>query len=355
MLTIERLPPVTRAKILILPLSLLCTHANGADSSTDVRSATQRGLTMVMQAASRWQQNKTCFSCHHQTLAMLAATEAERAGFPLETAWLKSQADTTHHYFEKRIDELNEGQHIPGGAGTTAYGFWALSLDNRPADATTTAMVHYLLQIQGVKKLTNTKPEIVQPSDGRWIASCQRPPIQGSQLGDTVLVLIGLEHYATPDQRSQLAAARANAEKFIAGAKLNNHQDRLWRLWGLYQLGGDAAPKHETLAAILKAQRPDGGWSQNDADTSSDAYSTAQTLFMLCQTGFSKDATVMQQARDYLLETQLDDGSWLVESRLEDKALRYFENGDPHGEHQFLSTAATCWATAALAQFLLPQ
>jgi len=64
---------------------------------------------------------------------------------------------------------------------------------------------------------------------------------------------------------------------------------------------------------------------------------------------------VARRARDYLLKTQLADGSWRVESRQKFKAQPYFENGDPHGEHQFLSTAATCWATAALAQLLPSQ
>ena len=57
-------------------------------------------------------------------------------------------------------------------------------------------------------------------------------------------------------------------------------------------------------------------------------------------------------ARDYLLRRQYPDGSWLAESHVEFKAQKYFENGDPFGEHQFLSTAATAWATAGLAQLL---
>jgi N-acyl-D-amino-acid deacylase len=217
-------------------------------------------------------------------------------------------------------------------------------------------MVTYLLQIQGVQKLKDTKAsQAGKPRDGRWIASCRRPPLQGSDIGDTVLVLIGLKEYATIDQQPKLAAARATAEKYLAGAKLRHQQDRLWRLWGLHRLGGDPAAKDAVLNAILKAQRPDGGWSQNDDDPQSDAYSTGQALFMLCQTGTAHDAPVAQRARDYLLKTQLPDGSWRVESRMIFKAQPYFENGDPHGEHQFLSTAATCWATAALAQLLPPK
>ncbi|MEQ1853069.1 MAG: hypothetical protein ABMA01_15940, partial [Chthoniobacteraceae bacterium] len=58
------------------------------------------------------------------------------------------------------------------------------------------------------------------------------------------------------------------------------------------------------------------------------------------------------RARDFLLNSQLADGSWLVTSRVKNKVQPYFENGDPHGEHQFISTAAASWAVAALAQLL---
>jgi N-acyl-D-amino-acid deacylase len=106
-------------------------------------------------------------------------------------------------------------------------------------------------------------------------------------------------------------------------------------------------------AAIDQGQHSDGGWSQTD-DQASDAYSTGQTLYMLCQCGTSLTDSAVQRARDYLLKTQMTDGSWLVESRVKNKAQPYFDNGDPHGEHQFISTAAACWATAGLAQFLPP-
>jgi N-acyl-D-amino-acid deacylase len=309
-------------------------------------------LNLVTLAGSNWLKDKTCFSCHHQTLPMLGAIEASRAGVPLDTAWLKSQADNAHAYFEERIDDMDGGQHIPGGAATGGYGLWALSLDHRAPDPTTTAVVNYLLQIQGVQKLKDRKTGAEStPLDGRWIASCRRAPLQGSEIGDTVLVLIGLEKYATPEQRPKVAAARQSAEKWLAGVKLKNQQDRLWRLWGLHHLGGDAAVKASVQDAIRKAQRSDGGWPQTDGQAS-DAYSTAQTLFMLCQTGTPPDDPAVIHARDFLLHTQLPDGSWLVTSRVKNKAQPYFENGDPHGEHQFISTAATSWAVAALAQLL---
>jgi len=339
--------------IVVALLWVLCGHASAVEDTGDVKSATARGLALVTRAAGNWQKNKTCFSCHHQTLPMLAMTEAARVGFPVDKASMKSQAEITHAYFEERIEDMNAGRHVPGGAATAGYGFFALMLDQRPADTTTTAMVAYLLQIQGVQKLDNNQQSTTtQPHDGRWIASCRRAPLQSSEIGDTVLILIGLKQYATAEQQLRVAAARASAETYLAQVKLKNQQDRLWRLWGLHRLGGDAGTKAAVRAAIVKGQRADGGWSQNDSDAASDAYSTGQTLFMLCQTGTAPDDPMAQRARDYLIKTQLPDGSWLVESRIKNKAQAFFENGDPHGEHQFISTAATCWATASLAQLL---
>ena len=88
-----------------------------------VELATRLGMARIKQAASDWQKNKTCFSCHHQTLPMLAAMEADRVGIPLDREWLKSQADTTLAYFEERIDDMDNGKHVPGGAATTGFGF----------------------------------------------------------------------------------------------------------------------------------------------------------------------------------------------------------------------------------------
>ncbi len=177
-------------------------------------------------------------------------------------------------------------------------------------------------------------------------------PLQGFEIGDTVLVLIGLDRYARAEQRPELEVARESAQQYLDQAPIRNQQDRLWKLWGIHLLGGSEIALAEARNALIKAQREDGGWSQTDADPASDAYSTGQALYMLLQTGTPPDDPVSIRARDWLLNTQHADGSWLVESRVKIKAQPFFENGDPHGEHQFLSTAATCWATAALAHLL---
>jgi len=331
---------------------IFCGLSSAGEVARDVDSALQRGMAMVTGAASRWQQNKTCFTCHHQTLPMLATTEAGKAGLPLDQAWLNSQAATSHRYFENRIDTMLDGDHVPGGATTAGYGFWALSMADRASDETTTAMVAYLLQIQGVARLRGRESaDLSMLQNGRWTTSCIRPPLQGSDVADTVLSLVGMEKFVADDQREALANSRKAAEKWLAQAPLITQEDRVWRLWGLHLLGGDADTKGAVRETILAGQRDDGGWARGEA-MESEAFSTGQTVFILCETGMPPDDPKLQQGRDFLLRTQLADGSWMVESRLEKKAQPYFENGDPHGEHQFLSIAATSWATAALARLL---
>ena len=54
-----------------------------------------------------------------------------------------------------------------------------------------------------------------------------------------------------------------------------------------------------------------------------------------------------RQGIQYLLNTQLEDGSWYVRSR-SIPFQPYFESGFPHGHDQWISAAATNWAAMAL-------
>ncbi|MGE3819417.1 MAG: prenyltransferase/squalene oxidase repeat-containing protein [Isosphaeraceae bacterium] len=329
-------------------------------SEESVRSAVARGLERVRRAGQNWQVNRTCFSCHHQTLPMLAEVEAARAGFPVDVAGLEAQADFSREYHHERLDALNAGQHLPGGAATAGYGLWALRLARRPPDETTSAVVSYLLQIQGVVRLDAVAPaDADAPAkprvrlEGPWLPPCIRPPLASSRVGTTVLALLGTSHYATESQRQAQRVAAEKAEAWLAREPLRDTEERVWRLLGLHLLGGDPEARDAVRATLLADQREDGGWAQTDA-MASDAYATGQVLFVLQRTGTRPDDPVARRAVAYLLRTQCDDGSWRVESRLKEKAQPYFENGDPHGEHQFLSVAGTSWATAALSRWLSP-
>jgi len=100
--------------------------------------------------------------------------------------------------------------------------------------------------------------------------------------------------------------------------------------------------------ALAAEQRSDGGWAQLPSLTS-DAYATGQALVALRESGaMTTSDPVYKRGVQFLLSTQLPDGSWFVKSR----AMRiqpFFESGFPFGRDQFVSAAGTNWATQALA------
>ena len=56
---------------------------------------------------------------------------------------------------------------------------------------------------------------------------------------------------------------------------------------------------------------------------------------------------------DFLLKTQYSDGSWFVRSRAV-PLQPHFDSGFPHGRDQFISAAATNWATQAMIASVRP-
>ena len=66
-----------------------------------------------------------------------------------------------------------------------------------------------------------------------------------------------------------------------------------------------------------------------------------------CEQSFPARLRFYRKGVDYLLRTQLEDGTWFVRTRAFG-FQPYFETGFPHGRSQFISTVATAWASAAL-------
>ena len=98
---------------------------------------------------------------------------------------------------------------------------------------------------------------------------------------------------------------------------------------------------------LLVVQRENGGWGQK-TEMQSDAYATGSAMVALFQAGgMSPDDETIQRGVSYLLETQNEDGSWHVKTRAKG-FQKYFESGFPHGKDQFVSIAASSWATFAL-------
>ena len=306
------------------------------DREQQIRASVERGLKLVQKAADNYPQHRKCFSCHHQTLPLLAMREAQSARMTIDEKIQQTQLEFTRSSFAGRRENLKNGKRIGGRAITVGYGLWTFQIVEETPDDLAADMVTYLLK--------------TQESDGHWRPQSNRPPLEESNVMCTVLAAYGMQLYASELQQEEVEKSFTRAKDWLDSAPLKSQEDKVARLWGLSLFDGKPAELESARKLVIKEQHDDGGWPQL-TDMESDAYATGQTLYVLQETGTDHSAESIQLGIDFLLKTQQKDGSWFVKTRSK-PVQRFFDNGDPHGKSQFISTAATSWAAVALAKSL---
>ena len=315
--------------------SLLVTLLAGALRAEDptLRERVTRGLALVERAARNYPTHRQCFSCHHQTLPLLAMRGAREVGLTIDEPLLPAQLAFAQATFEKRKGALLRGERTDGAAITVAYGLWTFQIADAKPSELADAMVVNLLALQG--------------AEGHWRPQSIRPPLAESLVSCTVLSAYGLKQFARDEQQTAAEAAISKGKAWLASAKLVGTEDFAFRLWGLQVLDGTREEVDRARQALLALQRADGGWAQLP-DMESDAYATGQALYLLRECGLPITARAYERGAGFLRRTQETDGSWHVKTRARPVQI-FFDNGDPHGKDQFISIAATSWAIAALA------
>jgi hypothetical protein len=209
-----------------------------------------------------------------------------------------------------------------------------LSAEGYGANAATDAMATFLLR--------------QQTPDGRWIITQHRPPIESNDVQVTANCIRALQVYAPKRGRPEFDAAIARAATWLRRQQPRLTEERAYQLLGFGWTHASKATIQAAAKALIGGQRPDGGWSQLPT-LQSDAYATGEALVALEQSGaVTASDPAYKKGVAFLMKTQLADGSWFVTSRA--IAIQpFFESGFPHGHDQFISAAATNWATMALA------
>ena len=174
------------------------------------------------------------------------------------------------------------------------------------------------------------------------------PPQEASDIEVTAVSLRALQVYAPKSQRAEYERGIQLAATWLAKAQPKTNEDRAFQLLGLQWARGNREIISRLARELVSEQRSDGGWAQLPS-LPCDAYATGQALVALRETGTLavSDATYQRGIR-FLLNSQLDDGSWHVGTRAV-PVQPYFDSDFPHGRDQFISAAATNWATMALA------
>jgi hypothetical protein len=184
-----------------------------------------------------------------------------------------------------------------------------------------------------------------QRSDGRW-ASAYRPPSESSEFTATAVSVRGIRLYA-PADGSEYTETIARGVSWLSVSEPRTTEDRVFRLFGLVWGGAPRDAIRSAREHLISTQRADGGWAQLPS-LASDAYATGEALASLREGGLATTDPVYLRGVRYLLATQLEDGSWHVRKRAH-PTQAFFDSGFPHGVDQYISAAATNWATIALA------
>jgi hypothetical protein len=228
---------------------------------------------------------------------------------------------------------LLQGEEGGGLPDTLLYSALALAGAGEPASWNTDLLVYYLLG--------------KQHAEGNWRgAGASRAPIQDGDISRTAMAVCALTVYGTPNLRSQVDDAIARAGRWLSAQTPVTTEDRTMQLLGLKWAATHGPIRKSRTGELVAQQRANGGWAQTPF-LPTDAYATGQVLYTLHQMGVPSSDPVFQRGVEYLLGTQRDDGSWYVKSRAM-KVQPFFESGFPHGHDQWISSAATAWATMAL-------
>jgi N-acyl-D-amino-acid deacylase len=303
----------------------------GDGPSADVlRSAVERAIPLLEAGMRGSAEERTCFTCHNQAVPIFALSEAQQRGFAIDAENFARQVQHTHAHLERGREGYSQGRGQGGQVVTAGYALWALDASGRQPDETTSAVTHYLLDHQTAMN--------------HWEHRGSRPPSSGSDFTATYVALRGLADFGTAEQQAAIEARRATVRDWLVDTPPQDTEDRVFRLRSLAYYD-DPELLRQAADDLVARQRDDGGWAQLD-DLASDAYATGTVLVALIRYG-EVDREVIRRGLSYLLDTQLKDGSWHVVTRAK-PFQAYFESGFPHGADQFISMAATGWATLAL-------
>jgi ankyrin repeat protein len=319
--------------------------ASGASRSP--KEAVQMSLATLQRSMRVFNKLTGCVSCHQDGLGRMATGVAGAQGFGIDPAVAQAQGARLSKALTelrplhlKALKDPNAMKNVPLvdiGDATPFYGFLFAGIvaHQQPANQAVSAAALVLAR--------------QQLADGHWQFWFPRGPMQSSHFTMTALAIQAMRAYAPRERAPEVADRLRRARAWLLTAPAQTSEDQAFRLLGLKWAGASLVERQKAIEELRAAQRPDGGWPQ-PGSPQSDAYGTGQALYALhIAGGLPVTDPVYQRGVQFLLRTQEEDGSWFVTKRVE-PANNYFDAAFPHGESQYASFNATCWAMMALLQ-----
>jgi len=305
--------------------------------AASMRAAVERSIPLLQRSDATFLRKAGCVSCHNNSLAAVTVAAARKRGIHVDEEIAGGQVKKIGRYIDTWRERALQAIGIPGDADTVSSILLGLAAEGYAPDTATDAMAY------------NLKNQ--QLPDGRWMPLAQRPPLEVSDIHVTAISMRALQVYGIKSRRPVYDQAVQSAAAWLLKATPRDTQEQAYRLLGLSWAGAGRDVIQSAARDLIAAQKSDGGWSQLPT-LGSDAYATGEALTALQEIGSLKSSDpVCRRAGEFLMKTQLADGSWHVRSRAV-PLQPYFESDFPHGHDQWISAAATSWATRALTMMM---
>jgi ankyrin repeat protein len=305
--------------------------AGGAPSA---EAAVKKAIPQIEMGGEPGWNSRHCISCHSNSLPAMTVALARKKGFAVNEEQARKELGFAVATDEPVLEPNRLGSSpIGGGSDTLGYTLMGMAAAGSPADALTDAHVHYM--------------SLNQFPDGTFRNNSYRPPSEYGRFTTTALALRAIKLYPIPGRREEFDERVNRAKRWLLSAKAYSLEERSMQLNGLADAGASVSERAPFVKALKAAQNQDGSWSQLPG-VRADSYATGEALYALHLSGnvATTDSTY-QKGVQWLLRNQLPDGSWFAPSRAVPIQPHTFESF-PHGWHQFISDAASCWATMAL-------
>jgi ankyrin repeat protein len=305
-----------------------------AKPASSARAALDRSIPLLQRTDVAFIEKAGCVSCHNNSLTAMTMAAARNSRIHLDENIARAQLKATAFYLDANRERALQGVGVPGGSDTAGYILLGMAAEKYPRDAITDIWAEHLKNYQ--------------LPDGRWRCLSLRPPLEASDFQTTATALRAIQVYGPQSKRAKNEKAVRLGARWLEGARPKSNEDRVFQLLGLHWAGGNREVIQKLARELLALQRSDGGWAQLPA-IQSDAYASGQALVALRESrSLAVASSAYQRGLQFLLNSQLEDGSWHVRTRTL-PIQPHFDSDFPHGRDQFISAAATNWAAMALA------
>lgn len=327
--TPDRMPVAARARPLPKDIDSATLRAAIARAIPPLQRTSLESKQSFVRHSSR----QDCTSCHQQHLPMAALGLARKQQLAVDLEAEQQLIRMVSAGELKNVEADWQSLFHPEPVHTKGYALFGFAAQNLDANENIDSWVHHLSVIQG--------------EDGCWFNNLPRPPIQTGDIGATALAVHALQRYPLPGRKAEFAKRVDNARRWLGRVKPQNTESRTYQILGLAWSGEPIRVLQPLAKALMAEQHADGGWSQLPG-LKSDAYATGQAIYALrVGAGIENSHPAIERGVRFLLETQLDDGTWFVRRR----AFPFqptMKSGFPHGRDSWISAAATSWAVLAL-------